>query len=1125
MGRRSPATRSRRLLMKDEKPKSPASTRRDPLGLWASNPARIPSTPRASDFVPRAQDGPADDSPRPGKKRRADEASPPEKDRPAGHPVRPGKKGRAPNPHPLVWSLRFWFWMVLLVTSAVAGIAVGAFFAFLSKQSPMAELEHYDPPQVTRILDGSGKEVVATFYAEKREVVPQAEMPALLKQAFVAMEDERFYKHFGVDAQGVARAMFTNIRRGGTRQGGSTITQQLSRNILPTKVGRQRSYARKIREALTSLLIEQRYSKDQILEFYLNHIFLGHNAYGVQSAARTYFGKDVRDLTPAECASLAAIPQSPTRINPISGREKLVARRNIILDKMEKLGALDADTAEEARNEDVVTTRSTEPRVRAPYFIDHLRRTLSDEAESEEDLLSRGGYQIYSTVQPEFQRIVEEELAKGLPQVEKEWQVRKFRRTETWMADRYRQERRQFRQRFETVLPKRGQHRLAEILEVRTEGVRVRIEGYEGFAAFRKEMAERPGDTEKVWTGRYVHPWFFPKEALKKGEYIDVSILGVDDAKKNMDLALYDVTHVQGAAVLLDVKTGHILAMSGGADYYDQNNNGMFNRVTMPGTANPGRQPGSAFKPLLYATAMQNNRTLGTVFVDERIQFGNYLPHNYENKYFGPMTLLEALTHSNNVVTIRLFRDLDYKIALEGYHKFDITERKPTWVIKREVSQCLGSLNTTPLALAAAYLPFVRKGLTVEPVCVLRVADLNGETVQEVRRPREDVVLSPQAAYLTTYMLMEVVKAGTGKLSVGDCFDWTKTPEIAGKTGTTNDCVDAWFVGYTPELVLAVWVGFDQIRSLGPGMTGSKAAAPIWQAMMAQVLATRSDWKMKFDVPEEIVFCDISSRTGLLASADKPSGDEKILRHVPFVKGTEPKGTSQGYDAFPYWKYQQPGSEYLKDPSNIPAELLKQWEREKASGAPPVPQPEPVFNEGEQSGAEAIEAGLDEEGAAPEAGMEGIELPDLPATSGTGRAAPDAVTPTPTPSLQEGPALTPPPTPLSRPEPIAMPTPQPIPAPTPVVTPEPTPVVTPRPTPVVTPQPTPVPTPVPQPIPAPSLPPAPVLAPLPTPAARPVLAPAPELPSLPTPAPQPAPTPEKTRAPNLPVKETPQLPF
>ena len=1100
--------------MKNETPKPPASSRRDPLGLWASDPARIPSAPRAGDFTPPAQNRAADDSPRPGKKRRADDTFPPEKGRPAAHPVGPGKKPRAPNPHPLVWSLRFWFWMVLLVTSAVAGVAVGAFFAFLSKQSPMAELEHYDPPQVTRILDGSGKEVVATFYTEKREVVPQAEMPALLKQAFVAVEDERFRQHFGVDTQGVARAMFMNIQRGGLRQGGSTITQQLARNIQPKKVGTQRSYARKIREALTALLIEQRYSKDQILEFYLNHIFLGHNAYGVQSAARTYFGKDVRDLTPAECASLAAIPKSPTRLNPITDPGKLLARRNIILDKMEKQGALDAGTAEEARNEDVVTTRSTEPRVRAPYFIDHLRRTLSDEAESEEDLLSRGGYQIYSTVQPEFQRILEEELAKGLPQVEKEWQVRKFRRAETWLADRYRQERRQFQKQLNTVLPKRGQHRLAEILEARTEGVRARIEGYAGFAPFRKEMAERPGETEKVWTGRYILPWFFPKEVLKKGEYIDVSILGVDDAKKNMDLALYDITHVQGAAVLLDVKTGHILAMSGGADYYDQNNNGMFNRVTMPGAANPGRQPGSAFKPLLYATAVQNNYTLGHIIVDERIQFGNYIPHNYEKGYSGPTTLLEALAHSNNIVTIKLFRALGFKTALQGYHKFDITESKPTWVIKPEISQCLGSLNTTPLALAAAYLPFVRKGLAVEPVCVLRVGDLNGETVQEVRRPREDVVLSPQAAYLTTYMLMEVVKAGTGKTNVGDCFDWTKTPEIAGKTGTTNDCVDAWFVGYTPELVLAVWVGFDQIRSLGPGMTGSKAAAPIWRAIMERVLATRSDWKMEFDVPEDIVFCDISSRTGLIASADKVSGNEKILRHVPFVKGTEPKGTSQGYDAFPYWKYQQPGSEYLKDPGNIPAELLKQWEQEKASGAPPVPQPEPVFNEGESPGAEAIEAGLDEEGAAPEMEMEGIELPELPPVGAAGPAkaegsapepalAPEpAPTPQPTPSLQEGPAPTPQPTPAPTPQPTPTPslqegpapTPQPTPAPTPAATPQPTPVPTPQPTPAATPQPTPVPTPVPQPTPTPGLPPMPVLPPLPTPPPRVVPTPTPQLP-------------------------------
>ncbi|NQU43675.1 PBP1A family penicillin-binding protein [bacterium] len=837
---------------------------------------------------------------------------------------------RQPSRHPLAWSLRAWLWILVIGAASVAGLCVGTFFGFLSKQDPIPELEHYDPPQVTRVYDRTGREVVARFFDENREVVAQAQMPLRLKQAFLSVEDERFYQHFGVDVQGVIRAMVANIQSGSITQGGSTITQQLARNILPRKIGSERSFERKFREALAAFLIEQRYSKDQILEFYLNHIFLGHNAYGVQSAAKTYFGKDVRDLSLGESACLAAVPKSPTMMNPRTNPEKLKIRRNLILSNMARLGYIEPETADVARKEDLVTTRTLGPRVQFPYFNnDYLRQTLRENAEIGEDLLLRGGYHVYSSQDTAYQRIVQEEVARALPGLEQEWQQRKYHTG--WQPHRLRIERREFPKKHGDLVPRPGQTRLAKITSVRPDGVEVEIEGYTGFAPLVKIMAVKPGSKEPVWTGRYKKPWFFPEEVLKEGEYIDVVVREVSKSGQTMVLRLYDETHIQAAAVLLEAKTGRILAMSGGADYYDVQNSGMFNRAT----ATPGRQPGSAFKPLLYATALENGYTLGSVIMDDRTVFGTarmpYLPRNYENEYYGPTTLLRGLSKSNNVVTVKLLHALGFRKALPGYYKFDILDDEPTWNLPSgQLSVCLGSHSATPLSMAAAYLPFTRKGLIIEPIGVTRVADLNGETIQTIK-PRERYVISPETAYIATYMLGEVVHRGTGKPVIGDYFDWTKTPAMGGKTGTTTDCVDAWFVGFTPDLVLAVWVGFDQHRPMGPGMTGSRCAAPIWRAIMERVIATRKDWKMDFDVPANIVFRDISSQTGLLIDPQGRHGEEQVLSHVPFVKGTEPTAISPGYQDFPYWKYQNPDpvKNQIENPNEIPPHLLAVWQAER----------------------------------------------------------------------------------------------------------------------------------------------------------------------------------------------------
>ncbi|MFP4579706.1 MAG: penicillin-binding protein 1A [Candidatus Sumerlaeia bacterium] len=840
--------------------------------------------------------------------------------------------------HPLRWSLSIYFWLILLVSCSMAGVAVGGFLGFISKQSPMPELENYDPPQLTRVYDGSGKRVIANFFDEKRELLAQAEMPRYLKDAFLAIEDERFRKHFGVDAEGLARAIRSNIQRGSMTQGASTITQQLARNV-SERIGRERSLNRKFKEALAAFLIEQRYSKDQILEFYLNHIFLGHNSYGVQSAARTYFNKDARDLNLAECAALAAIPKSPSAVNPFTNPDRLVARRNLVLSNMERLGMIDEAAKKRAQESELKTERSRTPRLQTPYFIFHMKDWLAKNTEFDENLLieGHGGYNIYTTQNYDYQLIVEEEVRRWLPEIEKEWQNRKFRKG---MIDRFSLERRLFRKIHNgSVAPRKGQHRLAKIIEVHDDGVMVEIEGYKGFAPLRKEMESDPDTGEQKWTGEYIKPWLDPEMVLQKGEYIDVYIQAIDKNERKLELSLWDTSHVQAAAVLLDVKTGHILALSGGADFYDMQNSGMYNRATQL----PGRQPGSAFKPLLYGIALENGRTLGSVIMDDRTVFGKkpmYVPRNYENEYFGPTTLLKALSMSNNVVTVKLFNDLGFKTTLNGYQKFDIVYERPSWNLESHLAVCLGSHNATPLSIAASYLAFARGGIAIEPVCVTHVNNLQGETVKTIR-PRERYVMSPQNAFLMNYMMEEVVRNGTGQRNVGNYFASMDVPAMGGKTGTTTGCVDAWFVGYTPDLVLAVWVGFNQVRSMGPGMTGSRCAAPIWRSIMERVLETRDDWQMEFPVPNDIVYRDISSRTGHLIDPEGLHGDERVIADVPFVKGTEPRVVSDGAVQFPYWKYQHPDEDRnrIAGPNEVPDDMLDEWRRTMAARGEEVPQP------------------------------------------------------------------------------------------------------------------------------------------------------------------------------------------
>lgn len=785
--------------------------------------------------------------------------------------------------YPLLRNFFYVFVALVLLLVFVSGIAVGALLGYLDSLPPLEPLQNYNPPEVSRVFDRTGNTQLAElFNAERREYVPITEIPEHVKQALIAIEDERFYHHFGVDVRGVIRALMTNLT-GGKVQGASTLTMQVARNIVLQD--RRRVYSRKLKEILTALQIERYFSKDQILEFYLNHMFFGERSNGVQAAARTYFNKSVKDLTVPEAATIAGLLKAPSMFSPMRYPERAKGRRNLVLMNMRRLGFIKSDE-ELQRYLETPLELNPAQRVKetAPYFVDYVRYWMTREKSSADSIeLSQKGYTIIGTVDLGFQKICEEELSKGLREVEKEIERQKPARFEQEASALGR--------------VKKGQARLARIREVRQESIIVTLQGFTGEVPLPKTL-----------------PYFDPAAVVKPGNLIDIYIQDVRGNK--MEAYLYDKSHVQGAAVLLDVHTGEVLALVGGDDFFDNANSGQWNRAYAG-----GRQPGSCWKPLLYASAVDLNDASGKprftpayVLQDEPLTFPDgYAPKNYEGRFYGPTCLQEALVKSRNVPTIKLFLEIGPRNAVPLYHRFNMVNRPSNWDLDPVPSMPLGTPNVTPLELASAYAVIANAGEGIQPHPIRRRFSAKDPTDSAIERPERVRVLSPQAAYITTRMMMDVVRLGTAKTTVGKWAEEQRAkgrqiPEIAGKTGTTNNCFVAWFVGFTPDVVLAVYVGYDQHRSMGPKMVGGKTVGPIWAAMMDRILQSRTDWKMQFDVPPGITFADICSKSGKRPTEACYASGDTVFQHTAFKAGSEPTGSCQYHTAA------QPSEETSEDP-------------------------------------------------------------------------------------------------------------------------------------------------------------------------------------------------------------------
>ncbi len=649
-------------------------------------------------------------------------------------------------------SSRLWL-VIAFLLAAAAGAVGGLLFVSVADMPDISDLSRYTPSPATKLYDSSDPpELIVQLSIVQKTFVPLTRMPRALLDATVAIEDERFYSHWGLDIWGIARAAVVNVFHRRVVEGGSTITQQLARTLFLT---RERTIQRKIKEALLAIQIERQYKKEEILEMYLNQIYFGSGAYGAEQAARVYFGKHVEELTMPECAMLAGLPRAPNDYNPRADQVRAAARRNLVLLKMAQNGFITRKESEEAQQSPIML-RQTEV-TNAPYFAAFVRQYL--EAQYGSQAVYRGGLSVYTTLNLRYQTIAQSALEQGLTAAESLMRT-SFRSLEGGMR-------------------------------------------------------------------------------------------------------------LQGALVAIDPRTGDILALVGGRSYKENE----FNRAIQA-----RRQPGSAFKPFIYATALLNGFTSSDIIDDSPVEYTGkdgtiWKPTNFERQFFGPTSIRRALAFSRNIVTVKLLNQVGvYTVAAQA-RKFGL--KGP---FRDDLTLALGTSEVGLLELLSGYSVFANGGVRAEPFAVKLAKDGQGNILEQ-HRSRLNQVLDQRTAYIMLSFLKDTIEYGTAKVVRRLGFQ----APAAGKTGSTNDFTDAWFIGFTPELACGVWVGFDDRRSMGKNMTGGLIAAPIWTAFMSEALEHSK--RVDFTRPEGIVTVNIDYTSGLLAT--KQCRPEQTVAEI-YVEGTAP---------------------------------------------------------------------------------------------------------------------------------------------------------------------------------------------------------------------------------------------
>jgi penicillin-binding protein 1A len=719
----------------------------------------------------------------------------------------------------------------LLCLSIALGATAGVLFVYNSDLPQVDSLEDYRPSVVTEVFADDGQ-VIGSFALERRIEVTWGQIPQLLKDAIVSVEDQNFWEHWGIDFSGIARAGVKNLMAGRVVEGGSTLTQQLSKNLFLTP---ERSMRRKIQEAMLAIQIERNYTKQQILTMYVNLHFLSHGQYGFAAASEFYFDKQMKDLTIEEAAMLAALPRSPINYSPILHPDRALMRRNYAIDRMVAEKKITVAQGEEAKLVPIKLAPKKRPDELAPYFVEELRRYL--EKTYGTAAVHEGGLKVYSTLNVEMQKAANAAVRQGLRVYDKRhgWRGAEKNLKTEGVEDIHNYQLAEWKLPIGTndIVP-------GIVLSLDQTGALVKIGEYQA----------RLAPQDFAWTHAKA-----AAEILKPGDVALFMIRSLTSADRKMEISLEQKPKVQGALVAIKPDTGEVKAMVGGYDF----DASKFNRATQA-----LRQTGSAFKPFVYAAAIDSGISPEDKIVDSPVNFGGYSPGNYDGKYEGTITIRRAMAQSRNIPAVRLLAGVGVSNLIPYLRRFGITSK-----IEPYLPIALGAADVTLYEMTSAYSTFPNDGVRVVPQMIRRVIDYDGEVLEENLWELRDVIPLTTARAMVDLM-QEPVRSGTAVAAK------VLARPVAGKTGTTNDFTDAWFMGYSPSLAAGVWVGFDEKVSLGDKETGGVAALPIWIEFMQHVYK---------DKPVEQFATGAPLTTG--APEAGPASPSAIASSVPVAPGSD----------------------------------------------------------------------------------------------------------------------------------------------------------------------------------------------------------------------------------------------
>ncbi|HKN48076.1 MAG TPA: PBP1A family penicillin-binding protein, partial [Candidatus Polarisedimenticolia bacterium] len=729
-----------------------------------------------------------------------------------------------------------------LLVAITGGSVVGYVLTFDIPE--VQQLQDWKPRVVTTLYSADGQ-ILYQFGAEKRIVVGLDQIPNSFIDALIATEDSRFFRHMGIDLRGIARAIITDIIHLRKAQGASTITQQLARSLF---LKPEKTLRRKLQEMVLALQIEKSFTKNEILGFYCNQVYMGNGRYGVEAASEFYFAKPAKAMSVEESALLAGLVQRPEFYSPTRSTERAQARRNHVLNRMVLEEKLTREQADAAIAKPVVHAKLPEEDNIAPYFVEEVRRYL--EAKYGEGALYEEGLEVHTTLDPGMQKAANRAVFEGLRVLDKRQGFRPIK--DNVLAQKG--ELATYTHPTWSKPPLVGRLRFGLATEVTRKSAVVKLGDY--LAHLGPEAID--------WTAKSSLT-----QVLKVGDVAPYLIQGVDEAKKELKVKLDQVPLVEGALLAIDPSNGEIKALVGGYD---------FNRSEFDRAMQSYRQAGSAFKPFVYASAIDKGYTLADTIFDEPTVFidpatkDEYQPSNYYRKYYGITTLRQAMEESRNIVAVKLLNEVGYQKTIDLARSMGISSP-----LQPYPSMALGTMEVSLIDLTSAYSIFPNQGVRVDPHLIRDVADREGQ-IRENAKPKVTEALRADVSYVMTYLLEGVTESGTGAAAAK-----ALNRPVAGKTGTTDDLADAWFVGFSPSIVCGVWVGFDQKKSLGEGETGAHAALPIWIDFMKEGPGSRP--AEKFIRPANVDYLPIDRRTGLRATVESNCPNPFL---EAFIEGTEP---------------------------------------------------------------------------------------------------------------------------------------------------------------------------------------------------------------------------------------------